>query len=86
MTCSTQALPDTQAAELGKSRWAFSEQERLLHPAFWSGQVKGTFALSVSALQVSPIVNQQVDDFHTVLPGGRVEGGVQPLAMVNVGS
>lgn len=64
----------------------FPEQEGLLYAALWSRQIKCALALGVSAFEVSPIVYQQVDDFHTVLLGGSMERGVQPLTMVNIGS
>lgn len=86
VTVATQALPDTQAAQLGKSRWAFPEQECLLHAALWSCQIKCALALGIFAFEVSPVVYQQMDDFHTVLLGGSMERGVQPLTMVNIGS
>lgn len=63
----------------------FPEQECLLHAAFGGRQIKRAFALSISALQVGPIVYQQVDDFHTGLLRCSVERGVQTLAEVNTG-
>ena len=64
----------------------FPEQECLLHAALWSCQIKCTLALGIFAFEVSPVVYQQVDDFHTVLLGGSMERGVQPLTVVNIGS
>lgn len=64
----------------------FLEQECLFHTTFGNGQIKSTFSLCVSELQISPIVSQQVDDLYTGLPRCSMEGGIQPLAMVNTGS
>lgn len=64
----------------------FPEQERLLHAAFRGGQIKRTFALGVSAPEVSAVVPEQVDDVHAALPGCGVQGRVQPLAAVDTGS
>lgn len=64
----------------------FPEQEHLLHAAFGGCQIKRTFALSISVLQVSSVVYQQVDDFHTGLLHCSMKWGVQTLAEVNTGS
>lgn len=85
MAWSTQALPYAQAAEFGKSRWAFLELQCLFHAAFGSCQVKGIFALSIPTCQISPIVQQQLDDFYTGLPRRSMQWGVQTLALIHVG-
>lgn len=64
----------------------FMEQERLLHTAFGSSKIKGTFALRVSESQVSPVLSEQVDDLHTGLPRCSMQWGIQPPAVVNTGS
>ena len=64
----------------------FPEQKCLLYAALWSCQIKCTMALGIFALEVSPVVYQQVDDFYTALLGGSMKRGVQPLTVVNIGS
>lgn len=64
----------------------FPEQECPLHSAFRGRQIKCTFSLSIFAFQVSPIVYQQLDDFYTGLLRCSMQGGVQPLAVLNTGS